>query len=1042
MSETPRQKLQRLLYELFQFDSADLDFGIYRIMNLRRDELQRFIDKDLLDAVAMGFEEIKKGESHQILEELAELRKQITQTLEIDVEGEVQAAFRNTPLVKQYLEKKAQLADVKVSEELEAELFSNIYTFFSRYWDEGDFISRRRYSRDPKYAIGIPYNGEEVMLHWANHDQYYIKTGEYFSDYSFKAEAYTIHFKIVAAQTEQNNVKGEKRFFLLHDRDDPTVVSETNNIITIQFRYRPLTEQEQITYGKQKHQEKINDTVCQKILNTVTDQRLKAHLSTVKEGEERSLLAKHLYRYTKKNTSDYFIHKDLKGFLEREFDFFIKNEVMVLDAIGTEKEIHFNKYLTKVRVLKQVCLKIIAFLAQLEDFQKKLFEKRKFVLETNYCITLDNVPEKFYDEILENEDQLNAWKELFVLPIDVKRKLLLPQELDELKAGKRSKKKGQQSLGLKSEAVKLNKAWLKKNLTLVLDTMFLDHDLRDRILSAIPQLDEAVDGLLIKGENFQSISLLLQRYRHSIECVYVDPPYNTAASPIVYKNNYQDSSWLALMYDRLRLCQVFFRGDTHALCVAIDDTELANLSKLLEVVFPDHEIQRVVVNHYPGSGTGRSNVSRTHEYAIFVLPTGSDILRGEEKSAGTRERLFRRSGTGENNYRTGRPNSFFAILVNPTNQKIVGLEPPPAKDQTDYPRKKTKEGWIRIYPIGEDGAERVWSLSYESSQDPLASGKIICSPNMSILRLVEDQEGDRELLESVWLDKKFNAVTYGTNLLGNILGTAGLFSYPKSLYTVTRAIEATTHGMKNATVLDFFGGSGTTAHAVIELNRSKVTHHKYIVVEVADYFDTVLKPRIERVMYSAKWKDGKPIGKEGGRHIFKYQTLESYEDTLNNIELNTGAQSAMFEDYTLRYLLDYESRASASLLNVEKMSKPFDYELDVYEKGERKRKKVDLIETFNYLLGLQVNRIRTYRRTDDEERIYRVVFGSIDGKTIVVVWRNTDGIDLEADKQFIEKEILKDQTFDFLYINGDSFVPNAHPIEKTFKERMFAPVNV
>jgi adenine-specific DNA-methyltransferase len=175
---TPLQKLQELLSELFQLDNTDLDFGIYRIMNLRRDELHRFIDKDLLDAVAKGFEEIKKGESHHILEEISELWIQITQSLgaeALDAGGNVQPSFRNTPLAKQYEEKKTMLADVKVSEELEAELFSDIYTFFSRYWDEGDFISRQRRSRQSKYFI--PYNGEEVMLYWANSDQYYIKTG-------------------------------------------------------------------------------------------------------------------------------------------------------------------------------------------------------------------------------------------------------------------------------------------------------------------------------------------------------------------------------------------------------------------------------------------------------------------------------------------------------------------------------------------------------------------------------------------------------------------------------------------------------------------------------------------------------------------------------------------------------------------------------------------------------------------------------------------------------------------------------------------------
>ena len=105
MSDTPREKLQKLLRELFQFDATDLDFGIYRIMNLRRDELQRFIDKDLLDAVAKGFEEIKKGQSHHVLEELADLRNEITQSFgseALNAEGNVQVAFRNTPLAKQY----------------------------------------------------------------------------------------------------------------------------------------------------------------------------------------------------------------------------------------------------------------------------------------------------------------------------------------------------------------------------------------------------------------------------------------------------------------------------------------------------------------------------------------------------------------------------------------------------------------------------------------------------------------------------------------------------------------------------------------------------------------------------------------------------------------------------------------------------------------------------------------------------------------------------------------------------------------------------
>ncbi len=1058
MPQSPRQKLQSLLYELFQFDSADLDFGIYRIMNLRRDELRRFIDKDLLDAVAKGFEAIKQGESHEILEELADLRNQITQSLgseAVDAAGNIQAAFRNTPLAKQYGEKKAQLADVKVSEELEAELFSDIYTFFSRYWDDGDFISRRRYSREAKYAI--PYNGEEVMLHWANHDQYYIKSGEHFNDYTVKADKHSVCFKVVTAQTEQNNVKGEKRFFLLDDSPNTVTLSEVppvsggtqSKCITILFQYRPLTEQEQITYSKQKQQDKINDAVCQKILNRVTDLQLKTLLSVVKDGEEKSLLAKHLYRYTKKNTTDYFIHKDLKGFLERELDFYIKNEVMMLDAIGTEKEVQFGKYLTKVKVLKQVCLKIIAFLAQLEDFQKKLFEKRKFVLETNYCMTLDNVQEEFYDEILENEDQLNAWKELFALPIDAKKRLLLPQEVKEQKPTMRSKGREQQSLGLKSEAEKLNKTWLKKNLRLVLDTKFFDPGFTDRLLANMENLGQQVGGLLIESENFQALNLLQKQYSEKVNCIYVDPPYNTDASAILYKNDYKDSSWLALIENRLRLAKPLLANDG-IICVAIDDEEASRLRFILQTIF-HKEVGIAVVRSNPAGRKTRGTFAPAHEYAMFYgkseesVPMSLDVTearlaRYPKKDAKGNFAWANFIRSGSNDRREDRPKLYYPIFVNDSDEIRI----PQMKwdeDSRSYALlEKPKKGEEVVYPVVEQGnvfIEKNWQRGHERVPDELDEYRVRRTPEISIdfkTRMDEDS-----LPNTWWDDKEYASANYGASELKELFGEK-VFDFAKARKLVEDCILASGGRETSAVILDFFAGSATTGHAVINLNRGDKEQGKrsYVLVEVGEYFETVVKPRIQRSVYSKEWKEGKPVDKEGISHIFKYQTLESYEDTLNNIVLQTNAQEAMFEDYTLRYMLDYDSRASASLLNVEKMSKPFDYELDVYEKGERKRKKVDLMETFNYLLGLEVNRIRAYNK----EQVYRVVFGTVESKATVVVWRNTDGLDLEADKQFIEKEILKDEVVDTLYINGDSFVPNAHPIEKTFKERMFAPVNV
>lgn len=186
----PIEKLKTKLSELFQLDQADLDFGIYRIMNSKRDEVTQFLDKDLLPQVKEAFQEYKSSDKAEIQKELEKV-----------VEGIKAAGMdpEQSPRVKELQDKlKNEAVDVT---SLENEVFSHLYDFFSRYYDEGDFLSLRRY-KEGVYAI--PYEGEEVKLHWANADQYYIKSSEYFRDYAFKLEdGRKVHFKITEADTEK-----------------------------------------------------------------------------------------------------------------------------------------------------------------------------------------------------------------------------------------------------------------------------------------------------------------------------------------------------------------------------------------------------------------------------------------------------------------------------------------------------------------------------------------------------------------------------------------------------------------------------------------------------------------------------------------------------------------------------------------------------------------------------------------------------------------------------------------------------------------------
>jgi len=378
-----REKFQQLLRELFQFDCSDLDFGIYRIMNHKRDVVEKFIMQDLPKAIANELDRDVLADQAQVAKELKEVSEQITQTLgkdALDADSNLAATYHATPLGTKYMTLKTKAAGGHGHEALEASIFNHLLTFFSRYYQDGDFISKRRYSKRQRYAI--PYNGEEIYLYWANNDQYYVKTAEHFHDYTFTSRGVTVHFKLQAADVEQNNVKGDKRLFL--PRVKETEWKEDAGEIIILFEYRPLTEQEEITYGKKNQQDAIIAQAVEEIpkrlkkadkaLVAITAER---HRSI--DGQPVTFLEHHLRQYTQKNTSDFFIHKDLKGFFSQELDFYLKNEVLNLEEMESAGEDRTEGWFQIMRVIKAVGSRIIEFLDQIECFQKMLWEKRKFI---------------------------------------------------------------------------------------------------------------------------------------------------------------------------------------------------------------------------------------------------------------------------------------------------------------------------------------------------------------------------------------------------------------------------------------------------------------------------------------------------------------------------------------------------------------------------------------------------------------------------------------------------------------------------------------
>ena len=277
----------------------------------------------------------------------------------------------------------------------------------------------------------------------------------------------------------------------------------------------------------------------------------------------------------------------------------------------------------------------------------------------------------------------------------------------------------------------------------------------------------------------------------------------------------------------------------------------------------------------------------------------------------------------------------------------------------------------------------------------------------------------------------FKSGARGKNDLDD-LGFEFPFAHPVEFYR--HILDASTD--RADTVLDFFGGSGTTAHAIISLNRDDATERKYILVEMGEHFRTVLKPRIQKVIFAREWKDGKPASHEGSSHAFKYLRLESYEDALDNITFEAADAQTMFqlEDYVLSYMLDFETKQSETLLNVAKLDTPFDYKL--HRHGKDEPLPVDLPETFNYLIGLHVASRRVHENKGTRYLVYR---GKADGCETVILWRTTRGRkqqQFEADRDFVAKQKLTEGAED-IFLNTDSFIEGARSLDPVFKRRMF-----
>ncbi len=1037
------EQLKIFLNELFQFNSQDLDFGVYKILHYKSKEIKDFIDNLLVQKVKEQLRTLSNVEANKVNEELdifekmpsiknwlKAIEKKDKTRLEIyekDYKDEIQ----------QYKILKSKATESNIAVETENHIYNHLTLFFSRYYDTGDFISQRRFGKNEKYVV--PYNGEETHFYWANHDQYYIKSSETFQKYAFKIttpqDSMVVNFKLTSAQLEQGNVKSdEPNYFILSEKEPEIGEKET----TFFFEYRPLTEEEKKTFKGNNKQDILNERAFETLESKYGKNIVLAKLWDT-DKDDKTLLQKKLNHYTKKNKYDFFIHKNLKGFLQRELDYYIKSELInVEDLYVTEVDSYFDRLkhnVKTIKVFKNIADTIIDFVSQIEDFQKKLWEKKKFVLSTEWVITIDRLVEyigeaaarPILEEVIKNEKQIAEWKDLF----------------------------GAENIP-KTLTIEALKADLYNWLKLPIDTVHFSKKFKTVLLNELSEkieLEEKADGLIMHSDNYHGLQNIQNKYNAKVQGIYIDPPYNTDSSAIIYKNDYKKSSFASFIEIRIEIAKNILTTDG-MISVAIDDEELLTLRMILNNHFLKN-IGFALVRSNPVGRKTKGKFTPNHEYALFYsdsnsttpfpLPKeGEKLKRYPNEDENGRYSWLNFIRAGSNDKREDSPRMYYPIIVTSNNKiRIPKIEWNEEKREYTLKEKIGKDEEI-VYPDKiENGVliQKNWQRGYKRVKKEYDEYRI--RRLESGISIDFKARMDETALPNTWWDKgKYASSNHGAAEMKALFGYSK-FDYPKSRRLVEDCIRVIGAVKKDAIIIDFFPGSGTTFHALQTLKQELNNNQKSIIIEQGKYLYTVILPRIKKVAYTFDWKEGKPKnGSMNGLGVFfKYQRLEQYEEALENIAFTANEeaqqQALAFEQYIPKYMLGFETKNSQTLVNTTAMKDPWDYKLKVWDGfNYDSEEAVDLVETFNYLIGLHMQKCITKELNG---RKYQFVYGHNNAnKQILVVWRSVKEWQLEdykADREALTKE-FKNYNYDLLYINEQAHINGYQPIEEVFKNKM------
>lgn len=976
--------LSLLKRDILKLDMAELNFGIYRILNYRRAQILDYLDESLPSRIAAW-----------------------TQAL-------AQASGR-------------EMADTEA-----ANCYYHLHIFFSRYWDDGDFIPRARRGGSAAYAV--PYNGQDTHFHWATKGSHYVKSGELFARYAYKDNDREVRFSLERADIEKDNTKGAQKYFF------PTAVQAVDGGFEVSWQWRSALEAESKRYKTKSASRPAGGDADEELSleeagpategANLQERVLNAWLAgddfkSAKLPKEisRELLASNVRRFVRKNTSDFFVHPQLGEFLRGELDVYLKHEfVQVWDAQDDE----LPRIRAKFKLVRDIARDLIVFLDQIERFQATLFEKRKFVLQADYLVQSSwlqreggEAGKQLVAQACANAGQAKEWAHW---------------------VGDKAKK---------PDGKKLLAAYPH----LPLHTWHFDADFKARALACFEDLEAALGGELIHADNYAALRTIEPAYRERVKCIYIDPPYNTGTDGFPYKDTFRHSSWLSMITGRLGAARPLL-SPSGALYSSIDENERSALAAAMAEAFgPENRVEELIWEQNT-THSQSPTYSTNHEYvmvwakdrkaceaepAMFrepkpgylemvelmaalnpQYPATDDVeariqqlfddhleafkgwlaIHGKDYNKKT-ERLDPWRGLYNYSHAEYRDPSGALVAAEHAKERKAELciwresDPSaPASKQSDTtrdPKHPNYRFYQPVHPITKKKCpfpKRGYGMPYEWIDDGresfiqmVAGDRIVFGKDETKIpqfkRFLQDVESN--VAQSVFSD-----YTDGEKELTSLIGKSNSFDgTPKP--TTLPAMCARQANSAGRVVADFFSGSGTTGQAIISLNREDGGARKFVLVEQSDYFESLVLPRIAKVMAAPEWKDGAP--KDSVNHddgddpehwsrrtlpLVRVLRLERYEDSLNALDFEQNEPAVQSgrvqvdidlvahdeQNHLLRYWLMDDSAGQPVRLSTQKLTAPFAYQLTLHEPTGARLAAVDLQETARLLLGLAPKRHR------------------------------------------------------------------------------------